>query len=122
MVRDLQEPASELQDPELQYAVASVFAQPFVEAATAESGAAGGTVSSMAVSNGLEVFVRMLQLPRAAAEPMHVYLLLRLLHAACNLEVRCQEGWAQYPAMYGLGFGSVLARQSSYHSLILMKI
>lgn len=34
-----------------------------------------------------QVFVRMLSLPRASAEAMHVYVLLRLLHTACKLQV-----------------------------------
>ena len=89
VIRELQEPASESQDPELQYAIASVLAQPFAEAAR-DRGRIGAEAGSMNVGNGLEVFVRMLQLPRAAAEPMHLYLLLRLLHSACNLEVRIQ--------------------------------
>lgn len=50
VVRELSEPARETEDPEVQFAIAAVFAAPFAEA-TAEATPAAG----VAASNGLQV-------------------------------------------------------------------
>ena len=86
VIRELQEPAREQQEPEVQYASAALMLRPLDITSSAED-AVGSKANPAAARSGLDVLVDMLRLPRATAEPTHVYTLLRLLNAACKLQV-----------------------------------
>ena len=107
VIRELQEPQAEAQDPEVQFAAAAALCAPLAPAAALpsdqrsndEEGVHGGDVVAEAPSavagaeeegsadTGLAVLVRVLSSPRATANPTHVYMLLRVLDAASKLKV-----------------------------------
>ena len=106
VIRELQEPQAEVQDPEVQFAAAAALYAPFVSAAAEipdkrsdDNGVQGSGVAAEApfgnagcakdgeTDSGLAVLVRVLSSPRATANPTHVYMLLRILDAASKLKV-----------------------------------